>query len=174
MIRRISIPAAYAGCDPHAAIVSKCRGFISIPAAYAGCDSACPASCGCSADFNPRSLCRLRRRVSSDLIARLNFNPRSLCRLRREHFDPFEARQDFNPRSLCRLRPRLRPFLPRLSYFNPRSLCRLRRVERRRRGDHKHISIPAAYAGCDTYPCSARWSATNFNPRSLCRLRLEL
>ena len=148
------------------------HGRISIPAAYAGCDSTSRRRPTTRPYFNPRSLCGLQPCLSAGRPLGTDFNPHSLCGLRRRLRGSSARRWHFNPRSLCGLR------LPGPSLtgrcclnFNPRSLCGLRPISVLRFHTGRtfqspqpmraatsilafdspviRISIPAAYAGCD-------------------------
>ena len=78
---------------------------ISIPAAYAGCDSAGRQSATRTPYFNPRSLCRLRRQHGGDARPVVLFqSPQPMQAATRALPLPLSVQFYFNPRSLCRLR----------------------------------------------------------------------
>ena len=171
LIKQISIHAPYAGSDPEW-IKRRNECYISIHAPYAGSDGKVWCIKLLTKNFNPRSLCRERRK--SDFkeqfdhvisihapYAGSDCRNNKICQCRQISIHAPYAGSDvaggyvllgvryFNPRSLCRERLVISEMLLLVSYFNPRSLCRERHLDTTSTDSLNFISIHAPYAGSD-------------------------
>ena len=168
----ISIHAPLAGCDPiKLAPADTTSGFqsthplrgatswelwdrlsaaISIHAPLAGRDAAAVLNRRIYPYFNPRAPCGARPLTASVRRAIWNFNPRAPCGARPNHVSGLTLTMLFQSTRPLRGATRCgRNRVPERRNFNPRAPCGARPAHRKKRPQHRTISIHAPLAGRD-------------------------
>ena len=147
--------------------------LISIHAPHAGCDVVGRLCCTRMSNFNPRTPCGVRPRVSAlPAAGLLNFNPRTPCGVRRygsgyavvPYYISIHA-----PHAGCDFR-----CIHRVQcgfYFNPRTPCGVRPQQLGKHHTKRCISIHAPHAGCDPTRTISSSKHAYFNPRTPCGVR---
>ena len=127
-----------------------------------------------SSNFNPRSSCEERLRLSCSTYSFPYFNPRSSCE-ERLHGRGWQRHRHFNPRSSCEERPNGRfSRAMRVYYFNPRSSCEERRPVPSASRHSMRFQSTLLMRGATRRPIRVHKLERNFNPRSSCEERLAM
>ena len=124
-------------------------------------------------DFNPRTPCGVRHPRFRGHARRRHFNPRTPCGVRRyinryaRYIDRFQSTHPLRGATGCHLVYDWRC----QGHFNPRTPCGVRPLHQPLRPVHRHISIHAPLAGCDSDRNTPSSADMHFNPRTPCGVR---